>query len=59
MRAPPGRVFVVTLRAPRNGDPMHELRALLKRLLRVHRWQCVDLREVHSEPATNQEQSPV
>jgi hypothetical protein len=51
-------VFVVTLRAPPDGDPMHELRALLKRLLRAHRWQCVDLREAE-KPATNQEQSPV
>ena len=33
------RLRIMSLR----GDGIHELRALLKRLLRPHRWRCVSV----------------
>ena len=48
---------MLRLRAPpESADPIHELRALLKRLLRVYQWQCVDLWEVkETAPDQNDE----
>ena len=54
MRAPPGRVFVLTLRAPPElDDPIRELRWILKRLLRQYRFQCVDARELRKNDDYN------
>ena len=47
MRAPPGRVFVLHLRAPPEmEDPIRQLRWLMKRLLRAYKFKCVSISEL-------------
>jgi hypothetical protein len=56
-REPDRPVYILKVRSLR-GDGIHELRALLKRLLRPHLWQCVSVERgpadhVKSEPSHN------
>jgi hypothetical protein len=41
-REPDWTVYLLKLESLR-GEGIHELRALLKRLLRPHRWRCVSV----------------
>jgi hypothetical protein len=41
-REPDRPLFILKIRSLR-GDGIHELRALLKRLLRPNQWQCVSV----------------
>jgi hypothetical protein len=49
MTEPEGRVFVLRLRAPRDGA-IRKLRWLLKRLLRSYDLKCIDIAEESATP---------
>jgi hypothetical protein len=46
---PPRPVYVLKI-TPLHGDGIHELRALLKRLLRPHQWRCVSVERASLDP---------
>jgi hypothetical protein len=48
-REPDRPVYILKVKSLR-GDGIHELRTLLKRLLRPHLWRCVSVERAPSDP---------
>jgi hypothetical protein len=58
MTSQPRQIFVLRIAAPPGAAGLHALRALLKRLLRDHKFRALDVREEHAPAASDVNTTP-